>query len=310
MKNTINIINIIIAGILIAVSTSCEKELIDNPDQYSRIYMPQAIEKPAERSFVMADTLQTIYFGAAYGGVDDQPNDINVSFKVSAALLDSFNIKNETDYSLMPEGSYSIEKNEAFIPSGNFNSEALKIKVKTVGGLEPLKDYLLPVTIEQVTPQVEINKELQTTYFLVRSEYEYFDRSEWSIVDVSSQEPPNIDSNVLDGNNTTSWHTAWKGGAPPHPHWIIIDMNQVNALHGFYFWPHNTARTGNPVDINIEISMDGASWESLGNFNIGSDFKEQTVYLDQTVQARYFKVIVNASSNNTAFTHPTEIGAF
>jgi hypothetical protein len=61
---------------------ACKKKLIDNPAQYSQIYMPQAIDYPAVRALTMTDTLQYIVFGAAFGGVDDQSQWINVQFAV------------------------------------------------------------------------------------------------------------------------------------------------------------------------------------------------------------------------------------
>ncbi|HEX6429663.1 MAG TPA: hypothetical protein VF008_18350, partial [Niastella sp.] len=80
MKRTFYISAFILTGWLIA----CKKKLIDNTAQYSKIYMPQAIDYPAVRSLVMTDTLQYIVFGAAFGGVDDQSQWVNVQFALNS----------------------------------------------------------------------------------------------------------------------------------------------------------------------------------------------------------------------------------
>src|SRR5687767_9045478 len=114
MKRTIYISAIILA----ACTTACKKKLIDNTGQYSKLYMPQAVDYPALRSLIMTDTTQYIVFGAAFGGVDDQSQQINVQFSVNPALVDSFNRKNGTNFAQLPAGSYKIDNLAADIPAG------------------------------------------------------------------------------------------------------------------------------------------------------------------------------------------------
>ncbi|MGV3509202.1 MAG: DUF1735 domain-containing protein [Sphingobacteriaceae bacterium] len=211
---------ILVAGV--AVVLGCKRELIANPDQYSKIYMPQAVDYPKVSELIMADTLQSIVFGAAYGGVSDQTNTINVKFKVDPSLVASYNTKNNTNYPLLPANSYELTGTEGVMQNGKVNTNALKIKVKTVGGLEPLKDYLLPITIDQVSPAIPVNDSLRTTYFKVKGTYADFDRSTWQVVGVSSQESTNAAPNILDGNTATNWHSKWRGGVVRHPHWSTV----------------------------------------------------------------------------------------
>lgn len=51
--------------------------------------------------------------------------------------------------------------------------------------------------------------------------------------------PPNISLNAFDNNTTTVWHTQWKLAKPPHPHFLKVDMNVTNGMHGFYFTGSN-----------------------------------------------------------------------
>ncbi|TZF86024.1 DUF1735 domain-containing protein (plasmid) [Pedobacter sp. BS3] len=143
---------------------------IANPGDYVKIYMPQATDAPAKRTFVMADTLQTIIYGAAYGGTDYPGNDIEVSFKVDNSLVQDFNTKNGTDYAVMPQGSYELQTTSATIKKGELKTAPLKIKIKTAGSLEAFKQYLLPVSIEQVSGNLPVNENLRTSYFLVEAQ--------------------------------------------------------------------------------------------------------------------------------------------
>lgn len=143
---------------------------ISNPGDYVKIYMPQAAEAPAKRTFTMADTAQTIIFGAAYGGTDYPSRDIEVKFKADESLVTAFNAANGTDYEPLPAASYELMSSTGLIKKGALKTEPLKIKVRTKGVLEPFKQYLLPVSIEQIGGELQVNEDLRTAYFLVEGQ--------------------------------------------------------------------------------------------------------------------------------------------
>lgn len=286
-----------------------KKELIKQPEQYTKIYMPQAAEYPASRPLIMTDTLQTIVMGAAYGGVDDQPNQINVHFAVNNALVDTFNKKNNTAYLPMPAGSYQIDTMDAVIYPKSFSTKAIKISVKTVGGLSSKTNYLLPVTLESATPSLKVNEQLRTAYFLIRADFQEYVRSRWKVVSVSSSESPNTGEKAWDNVLTTSWHTQWKAAKPAHPHTMVVDMDTTVMLHGFYTLPFAVA-TGNPQNLRVELSKDGTTWTNATDFTFVNTYDKQYAYLPTPQEARYYKVTVLASFAATHFTHLAEWGAF
>jgi endonuclease/exonuclease/phosphatase family metal-dependent hydrolase len=158
---------------LCVLLTGCKYDTdVSNPGDYVKIYMPQASEAPARRTFTMADTAQTIIFGAAYGGPNYPSEKINVSFKVDQNLVSEFNAVNGTSYELLPANSYTLEKTSSVIEKGALKSEPLKIKVKTKGFLEAFKQYLLPISIEQLSKEIPLNESLKTSYFLVEAQRE------------------------------------------------------------------------------------------------------------------------------------------
>jgi hypothetical protein len=292
-----------------ALLAGCDKTLIDNPGQYTKVYMPQAAEYPAARALAMEDTLQPLPFGAVFGGVEGQQQPVTVKFKVDMALVDSFNKANNTSWQPMPAGSWSLSAEEAVIATGNPSSNTLQLKVKTVGGLPIKTQYLLPVTITSLSPAIAVNEKLRTTYFLISADYRDFNRSTWKVVGESSSESPNTGDKIWDNNIATSWHTAWKTTKPAHPHWLTVDMGSEQSVHGFYTLPAAVA-TGNPENIKMEISVDGASWTDAGSFSFINLFSRQNMYLATTMKARYFRINVLSSFSATHFTHVGEFGAF
>lgn len=158
---------------LLVLTTGCKYDTdIVNPENFVKIYMPQASVSPAKRTFTMADTEQTIIYGAAYGGTGYPSENIDVTFKVDESLVQLFNTTNGTNYEVLPPNSYTLEKATSVIKKGELATEALKIRLKTKGFLEGFKQYLLPVSIAQLSKQIPLNENLKTTYFLVEAQRE------------------------------------------------------------------------------------------------------------------------------------------
>ncbi len=296
IKSNFNIISLsLLTGVLL---NACKPDaLLYEPAEWVKIYMPQAKDKPALRSFVMADTMQTIVYGAAYGGPDYPNNDVEIRFKVDPALAQSFNSENGTAYPIMPAGSYELNM-ETTIRKGKLNTLPLKIKVKTIGAIEPVKEYILPVSIEQVSGGLKVNESLRTTYFIVKAAYLNYSRSAWTVAGVSSQNSviEGIDK-AFDDNVNTFWHSQYTPVRPGPPHFITVNMSETKTLHGFSFSARRNAANGRFKSIRIQVSMNGADWQDAGSFTL-ANVDENTVYLSSPREAKFFKVWIDESHGN------------
>jgi hypothetical protein len=170
MKKIVQISSFIFC-ILIA---GCSKEVdinlaVQDAESYSMLYMPQANGNPVVKSLSLSPSPYTINYSAYLGGSLDNNSTINVKFGISEAMVSEFNLKNGTDYKLMPAGSYTLNQPEAVINSGSKNTGVLKLSVKTQGFIQPFQSYLLPVGITQAG--AKINPALQTTYFLITGSF-------------------------------------------------------------------------------------------------------------------------------------------
>ena len=149
---------------------------IAHPENYVKIYMPQGIDNPASHELIMSDTVQTIIYGANYGGTGSPASDITVDFTAETSLTEAFNKENNTSYLPMPEGSFELEATTAIIPKGKTSTKPLKLKISTIGALEPDVSYLLPIRVATQTDSL-ISHDLGVTYFAIEAKYDLIDVS-------------------------------------------------------------------------------------------------------------------------------------
>jgi hypothetical protein len=309
---------------LISVFGGC-KDNVELPYQpiesYNKVYMPQAVNGPVNRVLKISSVPQTLIYGANFGGQGYPEQDIDVRFNVSKATADAFNAANKTNYQLLPQDAYVLSATTSVIPKGQLSTQPLTVSLKTdgVGAMDPLKTYILPISIANTTTIV--NEALRTTYFIITAQpdfndYPIYDRANWKVVGFSSQEAvgegPNNGRAVftLDGVTTTFWHTQWSGGAAVPPHFLIFDMGEVKLLHGVSILGRQADGSGKPNEVRIETSMDNVTWMDAGTFNLQNNQSDQKRFLPNGFKnARYFKILVNSAYNGT-FTQIAEVKAF
>lgn len=291
-----------------------------DPSDYTNVYMPQAQGGPAERSVPIVDSMQTIIYNAAFAGATTPSEDIQVRFSVEPDSLESFNQDNATSYQLLPEESYELTQTEATIPAGERSTGQLGLELATEGYLEVQgTTYLLPIRMEVLNENVRVNEEKRVTYFVIQGRYLEIDKSDWELIDFDSQQPGRSDlaaTNVIDGSGSTIWHTPYSDPRPPTPHYVTIDMGETNSVHGFgLIGRQDDWYVQNPKVVEIQFSDDAENWRDAETFTLPFDAQGATttaeIYLSNTVEARYFKLIVE--QNVEAGRNPTnlaEISAF
>lgn len=158
--------------------------------------------------------------------------------------------------------------------------------------------------------------EIKTASIKPYQEVRFQDKSEWIIVDFTSQssqnEPP---TRIFDDNLSTFWQTDWRA-ADPFPHHVTFDMlsSRIVTKLGFYNRDHNNAQNA-PTDFIVEGSLDGVDWTIYGSYN---DFpttrNTEIIYsLDALSSIRYLRVTFSNPRNNVVFFSLAELyvyGAF
>ncbi|ANH81846.1 hypothetical protein A8C56_13440 [Niabella ginsenosidivorans] len=167
MKNKTGFVIMCIAALL----ASCDKyhSGISDPAAYSNVYMPRAVvNNPYITGLPLADTTYTFPYSAYLGGPLTEGKDLTIRFDVNKALVDSFNLRHNTTYELLPAGSYQFEKT-AVISSGQRSTPALTLHIKT-GDVNPFQAYMLPLGVTDADGQ-KINKTNGTTYYIFTRSY-------------------------------------------------------------------------------------------------------------------------------------------
>lgn len=112
-----------------------------------------------------------------------------------------------------------------------------------------------------------------------------FDKSNWEIIDFSSEEQPANEGDgngpadrIIDGSNSSYWHSEWSAQTAQLPHYITIDMKrEFNVLN---IELYRRSGINHTKTVNIEGSSDGSSWEDLGTLNYTDDASESKQELE------------------------------
>lgn len=304
-----------------AIAFSGCKEELNLPDQplenYTRIYMPQAVNGPIKYDFSNSDSIgRPIIYGANYGGAGYPDKDITVNFNVDESLLDSFNRANNTSYLLLPSRSYTMESATGVIKKGELATSPFKIIVRTSGDNAPpdmSKTYLLPVKITDAS--ATINQALRIHFCIVSIVPTPFDRKGWNIINFSSQESNGEGANngraifILDNNINTFWHSQWQGNQPGPPHHVTIDMGEAKKVSGATFVARQGVNSGRPNEIQIFLSNDNVNWEPAFEGNLLNDGALQKIFFSHAKTGRYVKLQINSAFSSN-LVHLAEFNLF
>lgn len=318
--------NLLILGLSFSILYGCKKtELkIENKEQYTTVFMQSASNGAIEKKLAIKDQWTTIPFGAGYGGFNILSNAVQVDFTINPAQVELYNKTNNTNYELPPADSYRLDENQVVIQPGNAGSNNISLEINPLK-LGGTKTYLLPISINKVSPTLTINEKLSTTYYLVNGFYETnpftpIAIEKWKILDFSDDDYDAVGGRApfcIDGNVNTVWLSTYRrvnGWRPPHPHYVTIDMNNEHTLHGItLFGRRGTSNAGLfPKNVMIQTSSDGNIWTDIGIFNIAasSDDTSATMNFEKSTNCRYFKVTVLSSAGNGDTTSIAELVAF
>lgn len=320
-------LNNITASLLLSVAvcllTGCEKIDIPKEDHVSassQVYMSAAAKNINTPVLRMADTTYNITYGASYGGYEKLAQDINIEFIDDVAKVTAYNAQYGTDYPVLPESCYQLETLNAVIPRGGVSTAPLVVRINPAKGMVLFKDYMLAISIKQVSNNVKLNTALQTAYYIVRASLDFsdfadYDRTEWSVAGVSSEEPAEgsnggLGIHAIDANTATFWHTKWDGGFGPPPHWIAIDMGEKKTIHGLVMTGRQSTNSGKPNSIRLDVSDDNTSWTDAGTFTLQNVNSPQRFFVTTFPEGRYFRITVLSNFGNVEYTHLAELGAF
>ncbi len=116
-------------------------------------------------------------------------------------------------------------------------------------------------------------------------------RTGWTVA-VDSFQPGNEPTRVLDGDNTTFWHTEFSPVNVPLPHNITINMQKLYYVNGLSYLPRQDGNAnGNIGQHKIQLSTDGVTWGAPVAFGTYLDDSTLKQTLFTTTPAQYVRLI-------------------
>lgn len=291
---------LMLAGVLAACTDS---------DGDNTVYIPNAgaivkanfyiTDEPDVRSFTVKISPRT-YPELSPAGADGEAT---IYLAADPEKVESYNLLHNTDYPVMPEGSYTVSESVA-LHAGESESEPAEIIVNAQGNIEPFKEYLLPISIVGADG-IDCSHCCQTVYFLYRgsmdaSAMELLDRTGWTVLEASSEEPREGDwghsglkEACLDDDLNTFWGSDWATTHPQPPHWIIIDLGASTHIQGVAVQAREEGYDG-PKTMYLEVSDNGTDWTMAGDFKDIPAAGQYRSFIPEAVDGRYVKLTITS----------------
>ncbi len=250
------------------------------------------------------------------------PSDINIvntEPRIGGALV-SWEIPSDTNFTYIElrylknekEVLHKISKyTDTLLVKGLINAEEFVFELQTVNEIPGAIAKGNPISTEPVRP---IRREPEITYF--EDQLEQINITE-DMLDTYTQEVyEGPKANLVDGDPSTYWHSAWSGGVAPLPHWIEVRFDEPTELGAITYWLRNSADPrGRPTQIGLDISDDGENWETVfesGTLPANNVNIEYELNFERNYEARYFRIVIlnNQSGGSATFTHLGEIAFY
>ena len=129
-----------------------------------------------------------------------------------------------------------------------------------------------------------------------------------SVLQCSSQEPGEGAENLVDGDPTSIWHTAYGVTVTKYPHTVDFDCGEQKTIKGFTYLPRQDGgHNGDIKGYRIQLSTDAQTWSAPvaeGNFEQSSN--TQRILFTQPQRARYLRFTALSSQNGADFASGAE----
>ncbi len=130
----------------------------------------------------------------------------------------------------------------------------------------------------------------------------------WEVFYVDSEEVnyPGYASMSIDDDPETIWHTRWSTGNDPYPHEIIVDMGAEYQVFEFTYLTRQDGENGRIKDYQLFVSPNAFEWTEVGNGSFENTSAPQTIEFEESLNARFFKLIALSEVNGNAWASAAE----
>lgn len=236
------------------------------------------------------DTTVNVTYEAA---IADQPSAYmhTVTFKVDTTKLAAY-IAEHGNAMLLPSSNYQVVKSVCQWSAGTALSESGNIKLLHTSQLAIEGNYVLPVVIDNIDNRTDALRVGQVLYLVFTKAPV---AKNFKIVSSTSDDGTNVIANVLAGNTALYWKSALNSTAPQT---FVVNMNAQFPISGINYncGPDYTSSSrGAPKNIEVDLSTDGTTWVTAGNYVGLAVGTLQTMSFPLTT-AQYFRIIITSTN--------------
>jgi hypothetical protein len=127
------------------------------------------------------------------------------------------------------------------------------------------------------------------------------------VVSTDSQQPGFEADNILDGEESTIWHTTFGGKAAPFPHEVIIEFKRPVRLAGVRLQPRMDQANGWIKECRVDVGLDGKTWTQSARATLDRSDGEKRVHFPAPVTARFLRLVAEAPFDSQSFASLAEL---
>lgn len=224
--------------------------------------------------------------------------DIDLTYTINNATVDSYNSKNQTNYVLLPEETYALDPASPTLKNGE-KSAAITVRLQKEK-LTP-GNYILPLQLSEVS-KFEIKPDANQSTFLISYLGDKIDKKNWTI-SANTEELTGEDNgnnghaiHLIDGTTNTFWHSQWQNGSHELPFILEIDMQKQIQIARIDLC-RRPDQSGTKF-VNIDASTDKTNWVSLGEFSVIQTNGMQA-YITKPATGRYLRITIPEKQGGT-----------
>ncbi|GHI85649.1 endo-alpha-N-acetylgalactosaminidase family protein [Streptomyces xanthophaeus] len=114
-------------------------------------------------------------------------------------------------------------------------------------------------------------------------------------------------ANVLDGDPSTIWHTAWYTSTAPLPHEITLDLGAPYNVSALHYLPRQTQSNGRIAGYQVFTSADGTAWTTAAASGTFTDTTAQQTASFPARTARYVRLRATSEVTGNPWTSVAEL---
>ncbi|TXD45798.1 BT_3987 domain-containing protein [Polaribacter sp. IC073] len=318
MKNIIYLKYLLCTVAMIGLLMGCNENDDINNESNSGIFIVPSGKEVTESKVLLSFASEAYKFPVAVAVTTPVIKNVDVTIALDNSLVTAYNIAHNTNFSIMPEGSYLLEATSLTIPKDSVASQQSDLVIKA-GMLGLDTDYLLPIKVESISvSDIILNPVMATKYYIFRAPTPNIgDLSTGKKSYFKSQEDWRSPQRGNDGNTSGEWGdgSVCESGGGAEQYWQV-DLGAISPrINDVKIWNRTDCCDDRTINFYVfisEVPFTGTSVaESLAQPGVKAFYTDgkagRPTQIDSNVAGRYIR-LQNTGNQNLTLAELTAVG--